>query len=500
MFGTYQLLSLPSCPLKGDEKEQVKDFEKFLLQSTTNQKTDLLLLSPPTHSNEFFDKSIFLKNSKFYQETEKKKEEPKINNDPKKLKILVCERVKMYMKRSNLGTRECAILSNVPGIINNRNGVVCSQVIERVESYLSGKYRSQHYDQLFRRWLISRRDSDWKESKKRLSRNKAKNDQKGKYHFENYTTEEIRMMIKKVIEKSKKTEYKLSQSRVAAIVNVDEFRFRNVKYTMQKYFTGKSSSKDHLLDRKFYDWLSLRGKLLPPLSKRSSIAKQNANEDGAPSLKVKKKKVEIKNRSLDHTLKRKIGKEKEVKKHLERKHKLMYNDNNSDSDRNNIGTINGHNHAHRHGHGHGHGHRHRHKHVHRHHNHKQTSKSSKKINAQDNLEDLVQNLRSHQRKTKNKLKKKKRDQKHLKKKKRHKKKKFYKTHYDNKIDHNFSTKFTISTTKIPTLRAGDLDYNTEQIKHRKRKPRSFEKKSLKKKTRKFLNSNNTENYQAVFCD
>ncbi|KAJ3429505.1 hypothetical protein M0812_24858 [Anaeramoeba flamelloides] len=469
MFQTYPVQVLPTFNFPKDGK-QVKGLEKFQSQPVKQHKNDLFLLSPPTHSNEFFDKSIFLKNSK-----------------PKKPKLSISARVKIYMKRNNLTTRECAIWSSIPGIINKRNGVVCLRVIEQVESYFSGKYSNQHYDHLFRRWLIYRRDSDWKESKKGHSQNKAKKIQTGKYRFGDYTSGDIRTMIKKVIEKSKKTEYKLSQSKIAAIVNVDELRLRNAKYAMQKYLTGKSSCKDHLLDSKFFAWLSLQGKLSPPLSRRRTIVKQNGvGNCNETKIKIKEKKFQIKNRSGDFALKKKSRKEKESKKHKDIKHSFYENDHenvsdnsdhgfDSNSDSDNTDRIRNRSHGHKHFHRHNHRHSRHHKHGHRHHNHKQTSKKSKKLNYQDNLEDLVQNLRSHQRKNQNKSKKNK-----SKKKKHSHKNKFSKTHYNNEIDQNPPTKFVIPTTETPTLRTEKMNFNSIQIKQRKRKPNSLKKKVLKK--------------------
>ncbi|KAJ3436998.1 hypothetical protein M0812_19065 [Anaeramoeba flamelloides] len=432
-FETYPIHVIPNLALKEEE------FEKILSQSEKKQQNDLLL-SPPTHSSQFFDKSLFLKNSKTNQEKANKKEKAKINQEPKEKKLLMYERVKKYMARNNLSSRECAILSNIPGIINNRNGVICLPVIKRVELYFSGKYHN--YDQLFRRWLIYKRDSGWKESRKRYSQKKGYKSRPLNYSFGDYTSEEIRSMIKKIIQKSKKTEFKLSQSKIAAIVNVDEFRFRNVKYTMQKYFTGKSSSKDHSLDRKFYDWLFLRGKLLPPLSK--SLKFSDSNVIGNEKFREKEQEQEKEQGQGQFRGKEGINAQIQTK------------NNNNNHDRK-------------------HGHKHRYK-------HRNSKRTHNKVNSNDNLDDLVQNLRSHQRKIKNKSKKKskskKKKSKNLTRKKR---KKISKSYIPNETDQNYTNKFILSSTKIPNLRTGNFDFNSVQIKQRKRKPKNFENKILKKK-------------------
>ncbi|KAJ6246467.1 snf1-activating kinase 1 [Anaeramoeba flamelloides] len=429
LFGTYPLHELPNLALKEEE------FEQILSQSEKKDQNDLLL-SPPTHSSQFFVKSLFLKNSKINQEKVDMKEKAKIKKEPKEKKILIYERVKKYMARNNLSPRECAILSNVPDIINSRNGVVCLPVIKRVELYFSGKYLDHNYDQLFRRWLIYKRETDWKELRKKHFQKKEFDTHAVDYHFEDYTSEEIRSMIKKIIQKSKKTEYKLSQSKIAAIVNIDKFRFRNVKYTMQKYLTGKSSSKDHSLDRKFYDWLFLRGKLLPPLSK--SLTFSDSNEKGDEEFTEKEQEHE--QEQEQEQFRGKVGKNS----------KIQTKNNNNGHDRK-------------------HGHKHRHK-------HRSPKRNHNKLNSNDNLDDLVQNLRSHQRKIKNKSKKKSKSKKKKSKNlTRKKKKKFSKSHIPNEIDQNYTNKL------IPTLRAGSFDFNSVQIKQRKRKPNNFEKKMLKKK-------------------
>ncbi|KAJ6247094.1 hypothetical protein M0813_18619 [Anaeramoeba flamelloides] len=455
LFEAYPFLTLPPPGLK---IELEKELEKVLTQTFTQQKNDPFL-PPPTHSNKFFDKTLFLKNSKINQEKENMKEEAKIN---KEKKLMMYERVKKYMTRNNISSRECAILSNIPDIINNRNGVVCIPVIEQVELYLTGKYLNHNYDQLFRRWLIHKRDSDWKESKKSLFQGKGYTRHTVNYHFEDYTSEEIRSMIKNVIEKSKKTEFKLSQSKIAAIVNLDEFWFRNVKYSMQKYLSGKSSNKDHSLDRKFFDWLSLRGKLLPPLTERYTLL--DSNEKGSEEFKEQEQEQEQekKQKQLQSQIIGKNGKKR--KKGKNRKNSKIKNNNK------------------------------KHKFGHRQHNHsKHKQKNHKILNKNDDLDDLVLNLRSCQRKKKKK-KKKHKLQKSLKKKS---KKKFTKTHSKNFVDQNFLT--NLSTKEMPTLKTREIDYDSIYIKQRKRKPKKLKKKKLKK-NQKSLNDKHQENCKVVFCD
>ncbi|KAJ6242606.1 hypothetical protein M0813_02454 [Anaeramoeba flamelloides] len=224
------------------------------------------VLFPPTHSNEIFDKSNYQKKNGTKNENRQINLEEKQKKKEKVKPITISERVKYYMKRNTLSVKQLAIESNIPGIMSTRTGYVCKKVIKKFEDYLDNSKVNQRYDQLLRRWLLFRRDADWMENTKTGSKLHGLDVGREEFTFEMYTSNEIRSKIKKIIDESKKTEWKLSQTKIASMVGIDELKLPNLKYSIQKYLAGKTSKKDAEFDHKFFDWIKFKGKLETPLS------------------------------------------------------------------------------------------------------------------------------------------------------------------------------------------------------------------------------------------